>query len=149
VETLYVLYDGHCVLCTGTVRRLQSLPLRANLHYISLQTLEEEPQALDIPGRHNLDIKALYEKLHVIDESGTVYAGADSVVRLMRTLRGLGWISWLYAIPGMKGIANASYHWIAKHRYDWFGRTDEGCTDGACRLPANKGGETEHDQRAK
>ncbi|HUC91329.1 MAG TPA: DUF393 domain-containing protein [Paenibacillus sp.] len=134
VEKLYVLYDAHCVMCAGTVKRLQALKgIRAELQYVPLQSLAEGG-APDIPGRDKLDIEALYAKLHVVDGAGDVFAGADGVVRMMRALPGLRPVAWLYRIPGMRKAADGLYRFIANRRYDWFGRTDEGCADGACRL---------------
>jgi predicted DCC family thiol-disulfide oxidoreductase YuxK len=146
VETLYVLYDRNCVLCTGTVRKLQALPSNAELRFVSVQELlEDGTEARVIPLRQLPDAEALYEKMHVVDGGGAVYAGADGVVRIMRTMPRLRWAAWLYAVPGMKRAADAVYRLIAKRRYEWFGRTDEGCANGVCRIPADKEGGTEHE----
>ena len=135
-EVLYVLYDRYCVMCTGTVDKLRAMRMpRAELRYIPLQELESESPP-DVPGRSSLRIEELYAKLHVIDSGGHVFAGADGVVRIMRTLPSLRWLAWCYAVPGARIAADALYRYVAKRRYDWFGRADEGCANGACALPA-------------
>ncbi|CAM4366031.1 thiol-disulfide oxidoreductase DCC family protein [Paenibacillus tarimensis] len=133
-ETLYVLFDNTCMLCKQTVARLKQLHSAAELVYVPLQLLDE-PDAPEVPGAASLNREALLEKLHVVDMSGRIYAGADGIVRIMRTLRGLRRLAWLYRLPGMRLLADAVYRYVAKRRYDWFGRADEGCAGGACSLP--------------
>ncbi|EXX85538.1 hypothetical protein BG53_08240 [Paenibacillus darwinianus] len=143
IETLYVVYDAYCILCTGTVKRLQAFkPKRAELIYVTLQSLADGG-APDIPGRDNLDQQTLYAKLHVVDRDGRLFAGADGVVRIMHVLPGFRLVAWLYRIPGMRRAADRLYRLIANRRYDWFGKTDEGCADGACRLPERSASERE------
>ncbi|WP_181438793.1 thiol-disulfide oxidoreductase DCC family protein [Paenibacillus sambharensis] len=139
-ETLYVLYDRTCVLCSETVARLKQLHASAELVYVPLQSLDE-PVAPKVPGAASLDREALLEKLHVVDAAGGVYAGADGIVRIMRTVRGLRQLAWLYRIPGMRLLADAVYRYVARRRYDWFGRADEGCAGGACAIPRQDGNE--------
>ena len=134
-EVLYVLYDRECALCTGTVDRLRAMPkLRAELRYVPLQELESANPP-EVPGRDRLSMADLYAKLHVVDASGQAFAGADGIVRIMRTMPRLRWLAWCYAIPGARPIADGLYRYVARRRYDWFGKTDQGCADGACALP--------------
>jgi len=135
-DRLYVVYDGRCVLCNGTVARLKTLNAGAELRFVSVQAVERrEPEALELPALDKLKVSQLYEKIHVVESSGAVYAGADGVVRILRAVPGWRWAAWLYRIPGLKPLADRLYRFVANRRYDWFGRTDEGCADGACRLP--------------
>jgi predicted DCC family thiol-disulfide oxidoreductase YuxK len=135
-EVLYVLYDRECVLCTGTVDKLRAMHMpRTELRYIPLQELESSSPPY-VPGRSALRIEDLYAKLHVVDADGRAFAGADGIVRIMRTMPSLRWLAWCYAIPGARWAADALYRYIAKRRYDWFGKTEEGCANGACALPA-------------
>jgi len=133
-DILYVLYDQECVLCTGTVERLRTMPVRAELRYVPLQELESDSPP-DVPGRSGLRMEQLYEKLHVVDGTGRAFAGADAIVRIMRTMPMLRWLAWCYAIPGARTIADRLYRYVARRRYDWFGKTDQGCASGACALP--------------
>lgn len=134
-ETLYVLYDGRCNLCLGTVERLRAMRnLQAELQYVPLQALEGEHPP-DVPGRERLDPDAMRAQLHVVQADGAVYAGAEAIVRIMRAMPGLRLLSRLYAVPGLGKLADIAYRYVAKRRYDWFGTSDGGCADGACALP--------------
>jgi len=132
-EKLTVLYDGICNLCLTSVRRLKELPSTADLRFVSIQSLEESEE--EIPGIQAYSRDQLLAKLHVIDQSGAVYAGADGVIRILRTVRGLKWVALFYRIPGTRGMADFLYRYIAARRYDWFGKADDGCANGACTLP--------------
>lgn len=136
-DVLYVLYDGECSLCTASVNGLKRLDSAAELRFIPLQSMEGN-DAPRIPGLAGVGMEALYEKLHVADPAGRLFAGAEGVVRIMKTVPGLRWVGILYAIPGMGRLGDAVYRWIAKRRYDWFGRTETGCAGSSCKLPAGK-----------
>ena len=131
-ERLYVLYDGTCNLGLASVKRLKGLRSSADLRFASVQSLEESPGLVPIPL--NLTREQLLTKLHVVEPSGACYAGADGIVRILRTVGGLRLLAPLYRIPGMRKAADALYRYIAARRYDWFGKADEGCANGACSL---------------
>ncbi|WP_308634728.1 thiol-disulfide oxidoreductase DCC family protein [Paenibacillus silvisoli] len=132
-EKLIVLYDGTCNLCLGTVRKLKELQSSADLRFIPVQSLEETYE--EIPGAASLDQAELLTKLHVVEADGTLHVGAASVVRILRTVKGLRWLAWLYRVPGLRIAADGLYRIIAAKRYDWFGKADDGCHDGVCTIP--------------
>jgi len=153
-ETLYVVYDAECALCAGAVRQLSAVRgARAELRFVPLQALEEKITAEASGNRDRghaalagvpapaarLEPGALRAQLHVVQSDGAVFAGAEAVVRIMRELPGWRLLSWLYRVPGLRGIADAAYRLIAKRRYDWFGKADEGCASGACALHRGAG----------
>ncbi|AJY76084.1 hypothetical protein VN24_17860 [Paenibacillus beijingensis] len=144
-DVLFVLYDEHCSLCTSSVNGLKRLQSSADLRYIPLQSMSGD-DAPHVPGFSGIGMEALYEKLHVADERGRLYAGADGVIRIMKTVPGLRWIGFLYGIPGMSRFGDAVYRFIAKRRYEWFGRTDTGCANGACSIPQRKPGPPESNE---
>ncbi len=126
---LIIIYDGHCVLCTRTVARLMKLRTTVRLESIPLQ---DERTATFLPDGYNRDL--LDREIHVIDLSnGRVIRGADAIVYVMTKLPSLRLVSVLYRIPGMKWLASRIYQWIAKHRYDLFGKTED-CDSGQCSL---------------
>lgn len=127
-ENLVVLYDGQCNLCVNTVNVLRKLGTTANLEYIDLQ--QADVSAI-VP---NVDQSQLLAQLHVVEAEGQLFRGADAIVRIMRTIPQLRWISFIYRIPGLKPLADVLYRIIAKHRYRLFGRKDE-CESGVCKLP--------------
>ncbi|MFC4776488.1 thiol-disulfide oxidoreductase DCC family protein [Paenibacillus sp. GCM10023252] len=133
-ESLYVIYDGNCNLCLATVARLRELHSAADIHYVPIQELEAAGTV--IPRRvFAIPESQLYEKLHVFDEEERIYAGADGVIRLLRTMKGWQWASSAYQVPGIRTAADAVYRYIARRRYKWFGRAEHSCEDGVCQLP--------------
>jgi len=141
-DTLHVVYDAECALCTRAVRQFEAVRgARAELRFVPLQELERRmkaPRGRDPAGLpetlFRLDPAALRAQLHVVQADGAVFAGAEAVVRIMRELPRWRLLSGLYRVPGMKRIADAAYRYVARRRYDWFGRADDGCADGACAL---------------
>jgi predicted DCC family thiol-disulfide oxidoreductase YuxK len=126
---LIIIYDGHCVLCTKTVAKLLTLRTTAIIESIPLQ--DERTDTL-LPQGYNRDL--LDKEIHVIDMSnGRIIRGADAVVYVMTKLPSLRFVSIMYRIPGMKSLASRIYQWVAKRRYDLFGKTDE-CDSGHCRI---------------
>lgn len=132
-ERLYVVYDGTCKLCIGTVGKLKELRSNAELVFVPAQSLGEVD--FRVPGIERARETDLYEKMHVADEQGRLYAGADGVIRIMRTIKGFRLLAALYRLPGMSRAGDLLYRYIAKRRYDWFGQTEQSCSASGCALP--------------
>ncbi|GLX69510.1 thiol-disulfide oxidoreductase DCC family protein [Paenibacillus glycanilyticus] len=132
-EKLYVVYDGTCNLCIGTVTKLKELRSNAELIFVPAQSLKEA--GVKVPGIEKVAETELYEKMHVADEKGQLYAGADGVVRILRTINGFRLLAMLYRLPGLSRVGDLVYRYIAKRRYDWFGRTEQSCSVNGCALP--------------
>ncbi|MCM3630110.1 DUF393 domain-containing protein [Paenibacillus glycanilyticus] len=132
-EKLYVVYDGTCKLCIGTVSKLKELRSNAELIFVPAQSLSEPGNK--VPGIEQVRETELYEKMHVADEKGRLYAGADGVIRIMRTIKGFRLLAALYRLPGMSRVGDFMYRYIAKRRYDWFGQTEQSCSVNGCTLP--------------
>lgn len=132
-EKLIVLYDGECQLCLASVRRLKEMQSTAILRFIPVQSLEETYET--IPELSAVTEEQLLTKMHVVEMDGTLHAGAAGIVRILRTVKGFRWLAPLYSVPGLRGMADLLYRVIASKRYDWFGKADESCHEGACALP--------------
>lgn len=132
-EKLYVVYDGTCNLCRGTVAKLRELRSNAELIFVPAQSLGEVD--FQVPGIEQSKESDLYEKMHVADEQGRLYAGADGVIRILRTIRGFRLLAAIYRFPGMSRAGDFVYRYIAKRRYDWFGQTEQSCSVDGCALP--------------
>ncbi len=128
-DRLIIIYDGHCVLCTRTVSRLMKLRTISPIQSIPLQDIRV---ATLLPEGYDQD--RLNKEIHVLDMSnGRVIKGADAIVYIMTKLPSLRPVSFIYHVPGMKWLASRIYQWIAKRRYDLFGKTDE-CDSGHCSI---------------
>lgn len=141
-ETLIVLYDAECALCIRAIGQLADIRgARAELRFVPLQALEAGAE--DVRIRAHLDLPEPLKRLepdkirsqmHVVQSDGVVFAGAEAVVRIMRELPGWRLMAWMYRVPGLKQAADAAYRYVARRRYDWFGKADEGCAGGSCAL---------------
>jgi predicted DCC family thiol-disulfide oxidoreductase YuxK len=144
-ERLFVIYDGHCNLCLASVTKLKELNSKADLQFVQIQQLEAAGEAERlVPNQGQLKLSELYEKMHVSDESGQLFAGADGVVRVLRTVKGLRWLAAFYRIPGMRPIADRMYRYIANRRYEWFGRAEQSCSMNGCELPQSREENNQH-----
>lgn len=140
---LNVVYDGECNLCLATVDKLRSIPVQAELVFVPLQKVasgEVQPW----PGIDGVPVSDLSAQLHVTDESGRRFSGADGVLKLMSHIPSLAWLAAVGRLPGCRSIANGMYRLVARYRYRLFGRTS--CSDGVCSLPRRTSeGEGKHD----
>jgi predicted DCC family thiol-disulfide oxidoreductase YuxK len=113
-----VLFDGVCNLCNGFVQFLLKKDRRNLFLFGSIQS--EEGQAL---LKHFAPATADLTSIVFID-GGTVLTESDAVLAIGKRLGGIwGLGSWFRFIP--KIIRDAMYRFIARHRYQLFGRREE------------------------
>jgi len=75
---------------------------------------DEEKRAL-FPG---LEMDALMEEIHVVDEHGRVWRGARAINEILRRQHGLpGLLAYLWYLPGFPWLADRQYKRIARRRY--------------------------------
>ena len=113
-----ILFDGVCNLCNGAVQFVIKRDNKNRFLFASLQS-EEGKQILE---NHNFPLNKRDSFLLV--EDGKVYERSTAALRVLKNLSRL-W-SLLYGfIIVPKSIRDSVYNWIAKNRYQWFGRKDE------------------------
>lgn len=116
-----VLFDDVCQLCNASVRFIIARDPRAVFRFASLQS--ETGKALrktfGVP-----DVDSL-----VLLDGGRCYAKSSAALRICRRLKG-GWKLFYLFILIPKPIRDYAYDFIAKHRYQWFGKQDY------CLMPA-------------
>ncbi|TVR74566.1 MAG: DUF393 domain-containing protein [Marinilabiliales bacterium] len=113
---LFVLFDGHCVLCSRTVNFIIRRDKKDLFRFAPLQGPGISGK---IPGSwipENNDSVILIEK-------GRVWHRSSAVLRIMRRLP-YGWplLYLLIIIPAP--VRDFFYKFVAKSRYRWFGRYD-------------------------
>lgn len=130
-----VLYDGACAFCTAQAERVR----RVAAGRIDVRPLQEA--LADVPW---VDPEAAVQALHLVDRDGRTYAGAGAIVRLLRLTRPLlGALVLPYHLPGVRGLAERAYAFVAARRYriagrsdvDGAGARDDDCATGACGVP--------------
>ncbi|BBI32555.1 thiol-disulfide oxidoreductase DCC family protein [Cohnella abietis] len=129
---LTVVYDGQCKLCLATVDKLKNLPIRAQLTFVSLQSLISG-QVKIWPGIEDVTLDELSAQMHVTDEQGRRFSGSEGLLFLMRQIPSLSWLGRLGALPGFNGLIRLIYRIVARYRYRLFGKI--ACSDGVCEIP--------------
>ncbi len=122
-----VLFDGSCRFCTRSAHGIQRRLGRQRVVLANFQ----EPGVLErYPG---VTHEAAMQRMHVVTREGRIYAGAEAVARLLAALPVVGWVAFLYYVPGLRQLADVAYRFVARNRYRLFGRT-ETCDGGTCHL---------------
>ncbi|MDU0330513.1 thiol-disulfide oxidoreductase DCC family protein [Paenibacillus sp. 3LSP] len=114
-----ILFDGVCHLCQGAVKFIIKRDPAGRFRFASLQS-EAGSRLLQASGVHVESLDSV-----VLIENGSYYIRSAAALRIARGLR----YPWplLYALIVVpKGLRDAVYQFIARHRYRWFGK-DETC----------------------
>ena len=108
-----IFYDGMCNLCSGLA-----------------DTLDESKRGSDfilndisngvLPA--GVSKEAAMRDVHVLDESGHIYRGAEAVLRILKGYPRMRWIATIGAVPGFKQLLMLAYRVVEKTRYFVFGR---------------------------
>jgi len=113
-----ILFDGVCNLCKGAVQFVIKRDNKNQFLFASLQS-EEGKQILE---SHNFRLKKINSFLLV--ENGSVYERSTAALKVIKKLTGFWPVLYIFIIVP-KFIRDSVYNWIAKNRYQWFGRKDE------------------------
>jgi len=113
-----VFYDGVCGLCDRWIRLIVKGDVHQSILFAPLQG-ETARNRSDLPT----DIHTVVLVLQPDPATEAVYSRSDAALLLLDHIGG-GWriVSWLRIIP--RGIRDAVYDFVARHRYAWFGKFD-------------------------
>lgn len=110
--TIAVLFDGNCKLCRASV---EAVRMYDNSGVVDLLDIHDEEKRALFPG---LEMDALMEEIHVVDEQGRVWRGARAINEILRRQHGLpGLLAYLWYLPGFPWLADRQYKRIARRRY--------------------------------
>ena len=115
-KSMIVFFDGVCNLCQGSVRYLIKHDKKNALKFASLQG------AYAKSFLSTNELKSLSSILFYDGEN--LYKKSSAVLKLSKLLG--GWHRLLlvgYLLP--KFIRNVFYDFVAKNRYQWFGKQDQ------------------------
>lgn len=107
---LEMLYDGDCPICQRQVAWIRRQRHRERIHCVDIRGSDFSPAAW---GR---DWEELLGRMFARDGRGEWFAGMDAV-RAMLALLGYRRLVWLSHRPGLKGILDRGYLWVARHRF--------------------------------
>jgi predicted DCC family thiol-disulfide oxidoreductase YuxK len=117
-----ILFDGVCNFCNASVNFLIDRDPQARFMFGALQS-EEGLAALK---EHGLE-DGYFDSI-VLIQGDTVLTASDAVLEICAHMPGAWpWLRVFRIVPS--GIRNAVYNWVARNRYDWFGKQD------TCRIP--------------
>ncbi|RYU77136.1 thiol-disulfide oxidoreductase DCC family protein [Hymenobacter persicinus] len=124
-EPATILFDGVCNLCNGFVQFIIRHDPAGRFRFASLQSAAGravlEAQGAQLPAADPESV------LLVAD--GQVYSHSTAVLQIARRLGGM-WRLLTVARLLPRRWRDALYRFVARHRYQWFGRQD------ACLLPS-------------
>jgi predicted DCC family thiol-disulfide oxidoreductase YuxK len=106
-----LIYDGDCAMCRASALwlmrralaggRLEILPCR------SAERRRRYPAVTDA---------VCAAAMQLVLPDGRILAGADAVPELARRVSGWGWLTAVFAVPGIRPLARRVYAWIAANR---------------------------------
>jgi predicted DCC family thiol-disulfide oxidoreductase YuxK len=106
-----VIYDGNCGVCSRLVARLATLDERGAFEIVPSNAEGVRARFPWIPA------VSYDESLQLVRNSdGRTLQGAAAVEEIVRNVR-TGWlVTWMFAIPFARPIAERMYRWFARHR---------------------------------
>jgi len=119
-----ILYDGVCGLCNGFVRFLLRRDSAGRFRFASLQS----PLAQQLLQQHGHAVSTGLTSVFVIvnygdSSSERLLAQSPAILHVLTSLGG-AWRIVAFAKQVPVSWANALYLFVARHRYQWFGRSD-------------------------
>lgn len=115
---LMLLYDGDCGYCNGWVRWLLRHDAGGSLCFAMLQGAHGAAFLERVPALARLDSIILVEGT---GEATRVYVRSAASIRLARYL-GVPWSLFALVVVIPRPLRDALYDFVARHRYQWFGR---------------------------
>ena len=117
VRTPLILFDGVCNLCNGWVRFIIRRDPKGIFRFAAQQT----PTGQAIVQDYMRNTNALPSVILIDDNA--IYAESDAILQILgRLAPPWSWIALLRIIP--RPVRDACYQFVARHRYQWFGRTE-------------------------
>jgi predicted DCC family thiol-disulfide oxidoreductase YuxK len=106
-----VIYDGDCRICTRVVETLREWDRDRKLFIVSSQTPGVKQRFAWIPEKN------FQESLQLIAADGRAFQGARAIEELLTVLPRGRAVSWLFALPPVRPIAERLYRWFARNRF--------------------------------
>jgi predicted DCC family thiol-disulfide oxidoreductase YuxK len=105
-----LIYDGQCGFCRRWIERVRRFDRFGRLEMLPYQSSELETRFPQVSR------DACVERIHLVDASGQVYAGAAAAREALRRLPGGWFLALPFRLPGGIPIGDRIYSWIA-HRW--------------------------------
>ena len=112
-----ILFDGVCNLCSGAVKFIIKRDCKELFRFASLQS----PFATNLINE--VGLKGRVDSI-VLFLNGEVFIKSDAALTIARKMN-FPWPLLYGFIVIPKGIRNLVYDYIARNRYQWFGKSDQ------------------------
>jgi len=122
IEYPLIIFDGVCNYCCGVVNSIIKRDPRAVFRFVPFQseTAHRILNDYDFPP-DRLDT-------FVLIEDGKLYTKSEAGLRVQKLLGGFHKLLYAFIVVPAP-VRDAVYDYIARHRYEWYGRKDE------CMIP--------------
>jgi len=106
-----LVYDGACRMCSKIVKTID--------RWDGADLIEAVPfQAPGVQARFPwIPAGAYRDAVQFVGPGGATSQGAAAVEQLLNTLPRGRLLSWLFLVPGARGVAERIYRWVARNRY--------------------------------
>lgn len=112
---LEIFYNSACPVCDAGIRDQRARMTRQGADAAWKDIAADHERVCEIGA----ELDKVRHSLHVRDEAGTVYVGADAIARLMQATRGQKWLGHLMMWPPVRPIARWLYDRFADRLYAW------------------------------
>ncbi|MCC2547187.1 thiol-disulfide oxidoreductase DCC family protein [Hymenobacter sp. BT175] len=119
-----ILFDGVCNLCNGFVQFVINRDPHGRFRFAALQS----DAGQELLRAHGASAAVVAPETIMLVDQGRVYSHSAAVLRILRGLSG-PWPLMSAAVVVPAFIRDAVYRFVARHRYQWFGREE------SCMLP--------------
>ena len=106
-----LVFDGTCKICNRLVKVVNGWDRRDMFEVVPSQAPGVQARFPWIPPA------AYRESVQLIGPGGKTWQGAAAVEQVLDVLPKGKLITWVFSIPGMRGIAERIYRWVARNRY--------------------------------
>jgi predicted DCC family thiol-disulfide oxidoreductase YuxK len=123
-----VLFDGTCNFCDRSVHFVLDHERDHELKFAALQSDEAKELLAKALGEERAAAVARDLDSVVVVDGDRLYTHSSAAIRIARHLRWpWSWSRLMVIVP--RFVRDAVYRWFARHRYQWFGKTE------TCRVP--------------
>ncbi len=106
----YLIYDDSCPICLAAMDKLRRVDTLGLVEPVPLSD-PRLPHGKSLPPQHELK-----NAIHLFDNFGGMYRGADAVSKLMSLFPQSAWLGKVLHWPGVRQVARSFYALIARNR---------------------------------
>ena len=115
MSKIRVYYNSACPVCDAGIKYQRR----------KLESCSDDVEWIDVHRSNEaasdaaLDIEFVRERLHVVDDSGTIHVGIEAFAELWGRTIGQRILSKLIRVPGLRTVSRWLYNGFAKLLYRW------------------------------